>query len=764
MVLVVLSLGNGNLHNGFPTVTAQLWEQSNSQPIKFTGCLPASPEIAELYKYWQLLYSAVYQRLDLNPRIEIDAVDVTNVSSVEFSHLCQRLSTEINIWLNSESFRHIEQQLRTYLHSDAEIRFIIETSDNLLKRLPWHLWKFFEDYPKAEVALSATEYQKPKKSITNKHKSKLRILAIFGNSKGIDLRRDRIFLEQLSDKAEIKFLVEPQLESLHDRLWQEWDILFFAGHSYSKEQGIIQLNQTDAIALDSLKFALRNAINKGLKLAIFNSCDGLGLAQALFDLHIPQVIVMREPVPDVVAQEFLKHFLETFSRGGSLYTSVREARERLQKLEGKYPCATWLPVICQNPAQMPFIWLVEKKRSSFKASYQRLQKMLLASVVVTSLIMGVRQLGMLQGWELQAFDSLIRLRSDEKPDPRLLIVTVTEKDIQKQNIKEMRSLSDGALMQLLKKIQPHQPQVIGLDIYRNFPVDSNYADLKTYLQDRRFIAVCEVGENDYKGIGKPPEVPQDQISFSDFPVDGDGVIRRQLLGMAADPNSFCSADISFSFRVALNYLSSLGVESKLIPENKPYSERYWQIGNVVFKKLESDAGGYQQLDALGYQVLLNYRSSVAKQVSLYDILNGSLDDQLPNLVKNKIVLIGTTAKSFKDYFKTPLSAGQSEEELPGVIIHAQMVSQIISAVLDGRSLLWWLPGWGETLWIWSWSIVGGILVGLRSQFPIGGAIVFALIILSGLCFVVLLLGGWIPLVPSALALLLTSLIIYRIFQ
>lgn len=195
-----------------------------------------------------------YILLDLNPRIEIDAGDVTNVSSVEFSHLCERLSSEINIWLNSESFRHIEQQLRTYLHLDEEIRFIIETSDNLLKRLPWHLWQFFEDYPTEEVALSATEYQKPKKLVT-KNKSKVRMLAIFGNSKGIDLRKDRLFLEQLSD-AEIEFLVEPVPEILHDKLWQEWDILFFAGHSYSQEQGIIQLNQTDAIALDKLKYAL----------------------------------------------------------------------------------------------------------------------------------------------------------------------------------------------------------------------------------------------------------------------------------------------------------------------------------------------------------------------------------------------------------------------------------------------------------------------------------------------------------------------------
>ena len=66
------------------------------------------------------------------------------------------------------------------------------------------------------------------------------------------------------------------------------------------------------------------------------------------------MIVMREPVPDRVAQEFLKYFLQAFARGDTLYLSVREARERLQGLENQFPCATWLPVICQNPAEEPF--------------------------------------------------------------------------------------------------------------------------------------------------------------------------------------------------------------------------------------------------------------------------------------------------------------------------------------------------------------------------------------------------------------------------
>lgn len=65
---------------------------------------------------------------------------------------------------------------------------------------------------------------------------------------------------------------------------------------------------------------------------------------------------MREPVPDVVAQEFLQHFLRTFAQGKSLYLAVREARERLQGLETQFPCASWLPVICQNPAVVPPTW------------------------------------------------------------------------------------------------------------------------------------------------------------------------------------------------------------------------------------------------------------------------------------------------------------------------------------------------------------------------------------------------------------------------
>jgi CHASE2 domain-containing sensor protein len=764
--LVVLSLGNGNLNNGFPAVTAELWEANNPYPMKFTGSLPAAPELPELYRSWQLLYSALYSRRGWNTRLEIEEADVTNVSEVDFNDLCQRWNERINAWLNSESFRNIDQQLRTRLHFSDEIRFIIETNDKQLRRLPWHLWNFFEHYSKAEVALSTPEYQRVEKSNIETPKAVVRILAILGNSQGINIGKDRDLLEQLSEQADIEFLEEPKPELLNDKLWQEWDILFFAGHSSSREKGIIQLNQTDSLTLDQLKFALKKAIARGLKLAIFNSCDGLGLAQELADMHIPQVIVMREPVPDAIAHEFLKHFLVAFSGGQSLYASVREARERLQTLESRFPCATWLPTICQNPAEVPTTWqewCSAKERDSARRKAERQQRqllpsrkrcstLLLASTLITALVMGGRWLGLLQPVELQAYDQLLRLRADEAQDQRLLIVTITEADFQLPEQQHRKgSLSDRALARLLEKLEPYQPRAIGLDIYRDFPV--NQANLGNRLQNSdRFFAICKVStlKLNNPGIKPPPEIPVQRQGFSDFVQDSDGVLRRHLLAMNPDATSPCTTPYALSAQLVFRYLKDEGIVAQYTPQQE------LQIGNVIFKRLRSRMGGYQRVDDWGYQILLNYRRSyhspleVAEKVTLKDVLAGKVQ---PDKVKNRIILIGVTAESAGDRFATPYSIGQrTYEAMPGVIVHAQMVSQMLSAVKDGRSLMWVWPWWGDVLWVWGWSVVGGVVVwrfgsirwlGLASGVTLG--------VLCGLSFGFLTQGVWVPLVPAAIA-------------
>jgi len=76
------------------------------------------------------------------------------------------------------------------------------------------------------------QFDRPANKPQNKTKAK--ILAILGNSEGIDLQKDRQALEKLTG-TETTFLSEPTRPEISDELWeQNWDILFFSGHSTSQ--------------------------------------------------------------------------------------------------------------------------------------------------------------------------------------------------------------------------------------------------------------------------------------------------------------------------------------------------------------------------------------------------------------------------------------------------------------------------------------------------------------------------------------------------
>jgi WD40 repeat protein len=346
---VILTLGQGSLNTGFPHVTLEI-RKPEGDTVKISGGLPDAPQILELYRRWKLLYSGSYERLGWSFRMEIDEADITNFSEKEFEETGFKLKKEINIWLNCQLFEPIEKTLRTQLNYDDKIGVIIETNQEQIQRLPWELWEIFEDYPHAIHAFSPSSYYPRKRKRNKIPRTKVKVLGILGQSQGLDLTKDILSLQQISD-AIPEFLTQPKSEDLNDELWKlGWDILFFAGHSKTEKQGIICLNDQEVLTVKQIKYAVSKAITRGLQLAIFNSCDGLGLARDLTDLQLPVVIVMREPVPDEVAQVFLRHFLAAYAQGKSVLMAVLEARQRLEKLESKYPYATGLPTIFLNPS------------------------------------------------------------------------------------------------------------------------------------------------------------------------------------------------------------------------------------------------------------------------------------------------------------------------------------------------------------------------------------------------------------------------------
>ncbi len=785
--LVVINLGSGDLLHGFPQVTAQTWGAGSSFSEQVAGSLPPAPGLVELYRYWQSIYRCLCDRqslrssalLEEDTALEIDEAGITNVSQANFEQVCAQFCVDLNAWLTSRGFLRIERQMRSQLHITEEIQVIIETNDEQVRQLPWHCWDFFQDYPKAEMALSRVEYKCRKLSPIRASREKVRILAILGNSAGIDLESESRFLRGLAD-ADTEFLVNPSRQDFNHRLWDErgWDILFFAGHSQSEGQtGRIYINEkaiNNSLTIEQLEESLKAAIDNGLKLAIFNSCDGLGLANALGKLHIPGIIVMREPVPNLVAQEFFRHFLTAFgSQHFSLYLSVRQARRKLQGLEDDFPGASWLPVICQNPAAETMLWeewCVPSNQSTvpgqlhqitrFRRAARSLRVILLCSAIASVAIMGVRYLGALQPWELQAFDQLTRLRPEEPQDDRLLIVAITENDLQLPEQEQRKgSLSDLALEKLLAKLIPLKPQAIGLDIYHDFPVNASQPNLASYLRSyKNFFAVCKASDsandrNGGRGISPFPGIPKERQGLSDVVVDPDGILRRHLLAIKPSPASLCTVPYAFSAQMAFHYLKTDGIPISYTAQGN------LQLGQVVLQRLQNHSGAYQRIDPGGYQIRLNYRrtqSDIAQVVTLQDVFAGRIN---PEDVKNRIVLIGVTAPSVNDYFDTSYST----ERMPGVVLQAHMVSQLISAVKDGRSLLEpWQP-WEEALWILGWAIVGGALA-WRYRSPITLVLMagMAIGVLYVLCLHLLVQGKWVPLVPAVLSLMMTgsSVVIY----
>jgi CHASE2 domain-containing sensor protein len=140
-------------------------------------------------------------------------------------------------------------------------------------------------------------------------------------------------------------------------------------------------------------------------------------------------------------------------------------------------------------------------------------------------------------------------------------------------------------------------------------------------------------------------------------------------------------------------------------------------------------------------------------VTLKQILNNEIN---ANIVKDRIILIGVTAPSVATAFRTPYGSG-FQQEIPGVIFHAQVVSHILSAVLNGRPIIWAWPLWGDILWVWGWSVVGAVIAwrvrSLLYLVLIGGVVTSSL---YGICWALFLHGAWVPLIPSAIALVLAS--------
>jgi CHASE2 domain-containing sensor protein len=329
----------------------------------------------------------------------------------------------------------------------------------------------------------------------------------------------------------------------------------------------------------------------------------------------------------------------------------------------------------------------------------------------------------------------------------LLIVEITESDLQSL---QRPSPSDRDVARVIANLQKHQPRVIGLDLYQELSQPPGQVELEQQLRDPRLIAIMLLGEEGKINIPGPAVVPPERIGFNDLPIDPDNTIRRNLILAWTGSDYF----YSFGLRVALKYLA----DDNLLPQTSLDKNQYLQIGDVTLPKLRPNSGGYQNADSAGYQILLNYRSreNVARSISFTDVLTENFN---PEWVRAKIVLIGVTAPSSRDLYRTPYTTGQiNDGNTAGVIIHAHMVSHLLNIIQDEESLFYFFPEWAEILWILGWVGLGsGLARYIRRPLliiPSGILVAFALV---GISYGLFLQFLWIPIVTPLVIMFVTML-------
>ncbi len=352
-------------------------------------------------------------------------------------------------------------------------------------------------------------------------------------------------------------------------------------------------------------------------------------------------------------------------------------------------------------------------RNFFKTLWQGKYATFIVALLVGHLVfvsvLGLRSAGILQILELSAYDFLLWTRSISSSfDSRITIIWATDEDQRQLGW----PLADDKLAQLFQTILAYEPDSIGLDIYRDLPVPleggAGYEALADILKKHNNIfAIRKLVDSKGSRVDPPPALMDtDRVGFNDIPEDAGGIIRRGLL-YASDMQQ--NVHELFGLKLVMHYLKRYNIEPQGVPDNP----NALGLGKAVLEPLDENFGGYVAQDAGGFQIMLTYPGAPTEFNSLS--LNRVLEHQFEpewfrNRIKGRIVLIGVNAQATPDFVYTPFGySSKVEQRLPGVAVHAYIISQLLRMSLDGNKPLYSLTEFQENLWIWLWSVVSALV-------------------------------------------------------
>ena len=296
----------------------------------------------------------------------------------------------------------------------------------------------------------------------------------------------------------------------------------------------------------------------------------------------------------------------------------------------------------------------------------------IASMALINLFLIIlSRLGAFSGVEMAILDRYFKMRGRSQNED-ITLVTVAESDI---SALARYPIPDRVMTKALNNLLKHEPTVIGIDIYRDLPTPpGNDELLETFEKHENIIGVEKLGT-----IPGPPVLRDyGMVGFADLDLDSDGILRRALISVQDDIGI---TKVGFGSFLAIYALSE--EENALQKEGDEYL-----LKGKPLPYLTDSTGGYWKTKINGLQTMLDYqhREEDFDRISFSDLL---AEKFAPQLVKDRIIILGVTAESKKDFIYSPYSRNNQGKSVPqaGMVAHANITSQLLDFAREDRKIL-----------------------------------------------------------------------------
>jgi hypothetical protein len=464
-----------------------LFELSWGQGQSLRTQLDYPASLTQAHQQWQQAYLSFYKKALRGKAVGSGTFGQAKVDwHARLVQAEAHLLYEFHRWLRQEPLYELRATLaRAAIQAAGRepVDVFVVASPVDVARLPWEVWELGTEFGARERVRIVRSPATVRTAVTlpQRRTGRNRVLAILGDDTGLDFAADRAAITALTQIAEVVFvgwqpghdlrtLKAEIVEAIADP--RGWDVLLFAGHSNETllTGGELAIAPGLALTLHELQQPLRMAMHQGLQFALFNSCYGLSVANTLVDWGMGQVAVMREPIHNQVAQEFLVRFLQELAQFHDTHAALLAAGQFL-KLEKHltYPSASLVPSLFRHPDAPPF----RLRSVGWRQCWQCLRPTRWEAIAIAILAVISWQLPV-QGWLLEQrllMQALYRHATAQLPptQPPTLIVQIDNESIRRANLADPQPMDRVYLSQLVRRVHALGANIIGIDYLLDRP-------------------------------------------------------------------------------------------------------------------------------------------------------------------------------------------------------------------------------------------------------------------------------------------------------